>query len=234
MGFFGLPEVLRTTIAQLAGAGRDQFKSERLSMLAHSDGSIEKTYPVFRQVFTPESIQEICAESRRIKTDAITTTHNGAFSGALISQLSVAELTHYTLDVLLKDADQFSMASALEVRDPFFDHHLVDYVLALPDKWKIGASPKQLLVDACGDLLPKEIVMRTKRGFTFPWQHWLRVELKKLAEENLIFLADHPAFNGDAILSMWHQFQRNSKVNWTQIWLLVSLSHWLRTNIPTK
>ncbi|MBK8557607.1 MAG: hypothetical protein IPL65_18465 [Lewinellaceae bacterium] len=71
-------------------------------------------------------------------------------------------MTGYTQHMLLKDTDQMGMASGLEVRVPFFDNDLVQYVLSIPDQFKIPHTPKALLVDALDDLLPPEIVNRPK------------------------------------------------------------------------
>ena len=87
----------------------------------------------------------------------------------MLSQVTMAELNGYTQHTLLKDTDQMSMAASLEVREPFFDHDLVEYVLNIPDSLKFPSTPKQLLVDSVADLLPAEIVHRKKQGFLMPW-----------------------------------------------------------------
>jgi len=51
----------------------------------------------------------------------------------LLSQISAAEYLGYTQHTLLKDTDQMSMAVSLEVREPFFDQDLVEFMLAVPD-----------------------------------------------------------------------------------------------------
>jgi asparagine synthase (glutamine-hydrolysing) len=150
----------------------------------------------------------------------------------LLSQFSIAELTNYTLNVLLKDTDQFSMASALEVREPYFDYKLVDYILMLPDKWKLGKTPKKLLTDAMGNLLPTEIINRPKRGFLLPWEHWLKHELSGFAKERIDYLADRPEFAGDKIQEAWTTFMKNPKgTTWPYVWQLVALSHWIKKNL---
>jgi len=52
------------------------------------------------------------------------------------ARISWAELTGYMRRMLLRDADQMSMAVSLELRVPFLDHELVEYVLGLPAKVK--------------------------------------------------------------------------------------------------
>ena len=91
-----------------------------------------------------------------------------------LSQVSIAELRTYMGHTLLRDADQFSMAHALEVRVPFLDHRLVAAALAAPDVDKYPTTPKRLLVDALDGLLPEDLVNRPKMGFVMPWEAWMR------------------------------------------------------------
>ena len=82
------------------------------------------------------------------------------------------------LNTLLRDTDFMSMSQGLEVRVPLIDHRLAKAVLALPGHWKLNGTPKKLLVGAMAGSLPDEIVRRPKRGFTLPFQHWMRQDLR--------------------------------------------------------
>ena len=150
----------------------------------------------------------------------------------VLSQYSIAELSHYTLDVLMKDTDQMSMAWALEVREPFFDYKLIEFVLKLDDKNKFKkGSPKHLFVEAMGDLLPPEIVNRTKKGFTFPWNFWLRNELKPYCQEALDSLSKRQLFKPEGIQYLWNSFLNNKQaLTWLHIWGLVVLEKWMTEN----
>jgi asparagine synthase (glutamine-hydrolysing) len=67
------------------------------------------------------------------------------------------------LPLLLDRKDRLSMASGLEVRVPFCDHRLVDYVWNVPWAMKeIGGMEKGLLRAAAADLLPLDLVNRRK------------------------------------------------------------------------
>jgi asparagine synthase (glutamine-hydrolysing) len=86
-------------------------------------------------------------------------------------------------DMLMK-ADHSSMANSLEVRVPFLDHELVDFVFSLPSDWKANTKRrKQILVDAFEDFLPKSILNRPKHGFEVPLQKWLKNDLKSEVEK---------------------------------------------------
>src|SRR5271163_1921820 len=88
------------------------------------------------------------------------------------TRVSWLELRSYLVNTLLRDTDAMSMHHSLEVRVPFLDAPLVEYVLELPEALKRNpARPKALLFEAMKDLLPDEIVKHTKRTFTFPWEN---------------------------------------------------------------
>ena len=91
------------------------------------------------------------------------------------NQVSALELSNYMRDMLLRDGDVFSMAVGLELRVPLLDHVFVEGVVRLPGTWKgPDPRPKPLLLDAVGPSLPASVPERRKRGFTFPWNAWLR------------------------------------------------------------
>lgn len=153
------------------------------------------------------------------------------FQFPLLSQVSIAEISTYLQNVLLRDTDQMSMAHALEVRVPFLDHELIEYVLGVSDVIKYPHTPKKLLVDSFGDLLPKEIVNRPKMGFTFPWNDWLRAELRTFTQDHLSDLKNRKLFNATGIDELWKDFeQQKPGVNWAHIWNLVVLEYWLQQN----
>ena len=124
-----------------------------------------------------------------------------------------------------------SMAVSLEVREPFFDHKLIEYVLGVPDNLKYPAYPKSLLVESLDGLLPGEIVHRKKQGFTFPWHYWLKNELKSFCEGHLTRLSQRRFINAEVLMQTWKEFLTGSeKVRWMDIWLFVVLSYWLEKN----
>jgi asparagine synthase (glutamine-hydrolysing) len=152
-------------------------------------------------------------------------------SNKRLTEISLAEISTYLQPTLLRDTDQMSMANSLEVREPFLDHHLVNYVLSINDFNKYPHTPKQLLVKAMGDLLPAEIVNRPKMGFSLPWDNWMRNELKTYCEERLVQLNTLTAFKPNAVMHNWQAFLNNSNTNtWSRQWHLVVLSNWITEN----
>lgn len=80
------------------------------------------------------------------------------------------------LDELLHLADRNSMAHSVEVRLPFLNHELIEFLFTLPPHFKIQKGwTKWLLRKACENSLPKEIVWRKdKVGFEPPQQQWMK------------------------------------------------------------
>ena len=76
---------------------------------------------------------------------------------------------------LLRYADRNSMAHSREVRLPFLDHNLVEFVFKLPDRWLTrDAWTKWILRKAFADLVPPEISNRVdKLGYMPPQERWL-------------------------------------------------------------
>jgi asparagine synthase (glutamine-hydrolysing) len=148
--------------------------------------------------------------------------------------LAYAEGRTYMHDVLLRDTDQMSMAHALEIRVPLLDHHLVEYVMGLPDSVKVpGITPKRLLVESLGGLLPADIVQRPKQGFTLPFDPWMRGALRGFCEERLATdrVASRGLFHPEQVQALWRAFlDHRPEVSWSRLWILVVLEEWLERN----
>ena len=149
-----------------------------------------------------------------------------------LSQITVDEINGYTQNILLRDADQMSMAHGLEVRVPFFDHELVEFILSLPDSYKLSNRIKGFLLESLGDKIPIENVNRKKMGFSFPWDNWIRTEMREFCELELSYLKTINFIDSQEIDNLWQGFleMRNSQITWVNIWSLVVFSSWVRKN----
>jgi asparagine synthase (glutamine-hydrolysing) len=227
------PQFLRGMGAKALLKAKPGVASEKIAELMKQDKiNFNSFYPIVRQVLMDNQILKIVNQSSLPKNSVfdivsgLPTTHNQQ-----LTTVSIAEISTYMQNVLLRDTDQMSMANALEVRVPFIDYTLVEYVLGVPDAYKSTTSPKKLLVDALGDLLPSEIVHRPKMGFTLPWKHWMKNELKSFCEDKLNALAQRNQFNGKELKKLWTDFLAdNPRITWSRIWYLVILENWLQEN----
>jgi len=92
-----------------------------------------------------------------------------------------ADLYLYLPDDLLSLSDRVSMAHSLEVRVPFLDHLLVEFVARIPTHFKVrGLQKKFIFRRAIVDWLPKEHFKMPKQGFSVPMAAWLRGSLRPM------------------------------------------------------
>lgn len=211
-----------------------------------SDCSPFAAYSLSRQLFSPNEISSLMRDQRpevrgqrsEVRSQSCSQLHAPCSMHPIdpINEVSLLELTGYMQNTLLRDTDQMSMAHALEVRVPFVDSRVVNYVMNLPGEWKVdGNRPKPLLVDALGDLLPEEIWKRRKMGFTLPFQRWMQAGLRGEIESSL---ADgkmaNLGLNQESVGKIWSAFNENPKQEaWSRSWALYVLARWAEVNRVT-
>ncbi|MFN6374840.1 MAG: asparagine synthase (glutamine-hydrolyzing) [Chitinophagia bacterium] len=220
----------RKALAALLRQSKADRHHRMAALLSIFNPSIQNVYPALRRVLSQDFIKQVTTlEQDQQKMNEIFETETILHHGShYFSEYSIAEYIGYTQQTLLKDADQMSMAVGLEIREPFFDHELVEFVLSLNDEIKYPHYPKQLLVETLDPLLPKEIVHRKKQGFVLPWEHWMRNELKSFCTEAINSIAERDFINAGELKSYWKRFvDGDPNVRWTEPWLFVVLSHWL-------
>ncbi len=92
----------------------------------------------------------------------------------------------YLQDDILVKVDRASMACSLEVRAPFLDYTLVEFLNGIPPDLKLrGMQTKYILKRAMSSRLPPGIAGRGKKGFGIPVAKWFRSELRELAGDVL-------------------------------------------------
>jgi asparagine synthase (glutamine-hydrolysing) len=231
---FDATGVIRKPLSKLLGASAKGRNQRIATLLAGDSLDIADVYPEFRRMLTPAQIRGLTALPSGQSTSLQQVLHEKqAVLGKLplLSQVSAAEYLGYTQHTLLKDADQMSMAVSLEVREPFFDHDLIEYMLQVPDAIKNPVYPKSLLVESVKPMLPDEIVHRKKQGFLFPWTHWLKGPLKSFCATRIDQLCSRDFIQADALQDLWNRFQQGDKnARWSEIWLFVVLEYWMEKN----
>lgn len=227
------PQFLRDLSAAALNKLKPNVAGEKIAeSLRQERLDFEHLYPLHRQVLMDGVIREMLKDAPLSHNPLRDLTSMLAKTNLpLLSQVSVAEMTTYMQNVLLRDSDQMSMAHALEVRVPFLDPFLVEYVLQVGDALKYPHTPKQLLTESVGDLIPRDIIDRPKMGFTFPWAHWMKHELRSFCEEHLQSVDQHPLFVQGSVISLWRRFLAgDARITWSRLWPLVVLGHWMKEN----
>jgi asparagine synthase (glutamine-hydrolysing) len=211
-------------VGQLAVNGSVQ--RHKFWQLANSGGTAEDVYRISRQLFSTDAMKRITG---RNGVNHAQNGHQG--DGDIVNTISRLELTGYMTNTLLRDTDAMSMAHSLEVRVPFVDTKVVDYVVSLPGEWKAPSRvvQKPLLVDAMADLLPREFLNRPKMGFTLPFEKWLQGKLRH--EVGPVLENPGCGLNAQGVREVWRRFlEKPRAVGWSRPWALYVLAKWCEVN----
>lgn len=134
---------------------------------------------------------------------------------------------------MLRKVDAMSMANSLEVRTPFLDVNLVDYVFSLPSNYKIdGQIRKKILKEAFRSELPEQIFSRGKKGFEVPLKQWFDNELKHSLDSKVFnrdLIQEQGLFNWEGLQVIQKQYSsENSGDSIYNIWAMLSFQEWYK------
>jgi len=233
----GLRSVLASATDKMAGSFTRKDAYRKVAALWRDPDVLPHPYFYTRLLFTPSQASQL-----RISDETSLAApwykwmqHSAEMSEQLdeFTAVSCLESRSYMVSTLLRDTDSMSMAHSLEVRVPFLDHPLVEFVTRLPESLKRpNGVPKSLLIEAMGDLLPDEVVSQPKRTFTLPWEYWLRGPLKKEVEAELHTIAPplKHCLHARAVERVWKDFL-NGQTSWSRVWSLFVLNRWTRRHL---
>jgi asparagine synthase (glutamine-hydrolysing) len=147
-----------------------------------------------------------------------------------ISLVQYLDMKLYLQESILAKVDRASMACSLEVRAPFLDHELVEFVMGLPSHCKLrGITSKYILKKALKNDIPDEIIHRKKKGFGVPIAKWVKKELRGLFEG---LLSPHRIekegfLSPGYVASLLQDHLLNKKDNRKQLWALLVWELWV-------
>lgn len=202
-------------------------------------GSLKDRYLLEMSLFKPQ--EKRCLYTPKF-ADAI---HNGGLSEQMVQlawrpnhdpyqwMMSYDQM-FYLPDCLNVKTDIASMACSLELRAPFLDHLLVEYMYEVPSSWRrCGQEGKLILKEVLRSLLPDDILHKPKSGFGIPIAKWLRTDLVDMLRRAL--LSDRAARRGlfdpprVALMVDEHLAGRRDWSN--RLWALLNLELWFQTFI---
>ena len=131
--------------------------------------------------------------------------------------------------------DKMSMASSVEVRVPFLDRELAEFVAwnvapksKLKGKWR--PVTKHIFREAMRNMLPDEVLRQPKAGFAAPVDYWLAHDLRPMVDELLSEsqVRKRGLFRPE-VVRRYVDEQRRGKEDWSmQIWQLLTLEIWMQ------
>ncbi|MDN5054085.1 asparagine synthase (glutamine-hydrolyzing) [Aliarcobacter butzleri] len=127
-----------------------------------------------------------------------------------VDWMSYIDLKIWLGEALLSKVDRISMGNSLEVRTPFLDFNLVNYMFSVESVIKVGDTNKYLLKKIASKYIPDTIINRTKKGFNSPFNEWLNKEYKNKILDVIVEVNNQTnLFNHEYILHIYELSKSN-------------------------
>ena len=146
----------------------------------------------------------------------------------LLNRMLYVDTKSWLPDDLLVKADKMTMATSVELRVPFLDHHVLEFAAKLPMHHKAqGWSMKRVLKKVLASKVPREILTRKKAGFPVPYDRWMRNELREYVHDTVTarnsFCRQH--FQADAVVALLDR-QAKGQGESKEVFCLLVLELW--------
>lgn len=195
--------------------------------------SLGKAHGYWRTIFSQSELNELLVPEVAAAMGSFTRPYDnalvslGAGEDPGINELEAADIKAW-LQPMLPWMDNVSMANSVELRMPFLDHKLVDYVLTLPPEVLFrGWNLKRVMKAFLKDRLPDNVLHRSKAGTHLPISCWLNNELSEICDHGLTTVKRSGLVNPKVVDKLMDEHSRRRRDNTFKIWNLVMLGNWL-------
>jgi asparagine synthase (glutamine-hydrolysing) len=191
--------------------------------------------------FTPDEQKELLtADVQQVSDGDIYRDARRLFADSdavdLIERMQNLDTQLYLAEDILAKVDRASMAVSLEVRAPFLDPRVAEYVASLPPNYKLrGHKSKYILKRAMSGLLPSFVARRGKKGFGVPFAEWLKGKLRPLARDLLSPERVRRAgvFNPEYVTRLQDEHEQGVANHRKLLWTLLMFELWHESFIET-
>src|SRR5205807_6682121 len=178
-------------------------------------------------IYTPE-LSDLLSDSDP------TVQHRDAFENVrhadFLNQMLYLDTRIFMVSLNLTYNDKMSMASSVEVRVPFLDRELAEFVAwnvspRLKLKGLLRPTTKYVFRKAMKDILPREVLQQPKAGFAAPVDYWLARDLREMVDDLLspTQLARRGIFRPPAVRRFVDE-HRSGRHDWSmQLWQFLTL-----------
>jgi asparagine synthase (glutamine-hydrolysing) len=141
------------------------------------------------------------------------------------------DLSLYLPDDILTLTDRVSMAHSLEVRVPYVDHDLVEFVATMPPRLRVrGLRKKYLFRRAVAPWIPRENLTKPKQGFSIPLASWLKGSLRSMLTDLLDSqdLQCSPWLDRARVAKLVDEHLRGVQNHEVRLWAILCFQEWAR------
>jgi asparagine synthase (glutamine-hydrolysing) len=240
--FFSLQEKLSNKLIKKLGGSSKYLPSSRNSKVGNLGRQIQKLhsglnkntnerYLDWASFMEENNVEKLTG--RKITADYVNFTNSEA---DIFNNFLYYDFNLVLENDMLRKVDLMSMANSLEVRTPFLDHELVDYVFSLPSEYKIDAKDrKKILKSTFKHQLPSEVFNRKKHGFEVPLNKWFNNEMKSFLTDEIFHnnkMVNEGLLKKEGLNNVYQKWMKNSTGNNVyHIWSLIVLDNFLKKYI---
>ena len=138
-------------------------------------------------------------------------------------KLLIADYKYFLPEMMMFKIDRTSMANSLEVRSPFVDHKLIEFIMSSKSSYLNPDNPKEILKKYLSDDFSDDFVSRKKQGFVFDVESWVFNNIEyiedKITNGYVVNKLNNKIIN---LLSL-----KKSRINGQRIWKLFVLEYYL-------
>ncbi|HKS09910.1 MAG TPA: asparagine synthase (glutamine-hydrolyzing) [Pyrinomonadaceae bacterium] len=235
-----LPRVFRRALSSLSrpaleATGRKRAAIELIRRLGADEPLFWGGAVVYDETFKPRVLSQSLRarmnglSSLRVVEPYLKQIEQERPDSDFLARMTYLELKLRLPELLLMRVDKITMATSVEARVPFLDHHLVEYALGLPRSLKVeGTTGKHILKRALEKILPHDLLYEPKRGFGAPVREWFQKGLGGWFDEHLMnsTMRRRDLLDYTFVARMLEEHRQQKKDWGFHLWALLNLSLW--------
>ena len=211
-------------------SGQNEFLNSIISALQNNTKESEYLRRIVKKQTLYNSFGEVYSDIQKKKLfKRVPTFKSEKPKKDPVDWMSYIDLKIWLGEALLSKVDRVSMHNSLEVRTPFLDYRLVDYVFSIDSSIKIGDTNKFLLKKIASKYIPKSIIDRTKKGFNSPFNEWIHQEYQDSILDTILKVNNETNLFNDDYLKQIYTLSKNRKFK-QHLWSVFIFSRWYEKN----
>jgi asparagine synthase (glutamine-hydrolysing) len=219
---------VRRVVGKLPGSAQRYLRRSFLSLPPGPRSLFCENFSVFPGAFRDELLAASPPGGRDPHAEALRAYAEAR--GGPLERMAHADRETYLVELLMKQ-DQMSMAASVESRVPFLDHPFAERAARIPGRFKLRrGQTKAVLRAAVADLVPPEILTRSKMGFPVPLGRWLQGPCWPIVEEFVLGARARRRglFVPATLRRLAEEHRGRARNHAARLWLLVNLEIWQR------
>ncbi|MCK5272672.1 MAG: asparagine synthase (glutamine-hydrolyzing) [Sedimentisphaerales bacterium] len=231
---------------RITGGEQRSFLRNLKRLMTATQLPIHQRYLKWLSVFDPDMLSELLTDSDAVENhwnyladyfpDFSGSSEHADARNKIMAQAMLADGNTYLTGDLNTKIDRASMSTGLELRCPFQDHKVVELAYSLPTGFRHnGKIGKVILRRAFGDIIPRKIARRSKRGFGVPVGRWFRRELRQMFIDTVLSqrALQRGYFRREAIEKLLRENDLKKDDHGHRLWALLMLELWHRRYIDS-